>query len=206
MAFTVVGPDHFLGSGHPDVRQMQEEGMPPHLGLIESTNAGRSWRPVSLLGEADFHVLRVDRERVLGLNTGLLMISSDRGRTWSTVDAPVELVDIVVAPGERSRMVASGADGLYGSFDGGRVWRRLGDAVGLLAWPAANALYLVSADGSVSVSGDGGRTFELRSRVAQPSAFLAVDATTLYVALHDSSVLISRDGGRTWASRMRAAA
>ena len=44
MAFTVVGADRFLASGHPDGR----EGLPPFLGLIESTDAGRSWTPVSL--------------------------------------------------------------------------------------------------------------------------------------------------------------
>ena len=38
MAFTVVGPGHFLGSGHPDLR----EDLPAHLGLIESTDAGET--------------------------------------------------------------------------------------------------------------------------------------------------------------------
>ena len=60
MGFTVVGPDHFLGSGHPDVR----EDLPPYLGLIESTDAGVTWEPVSLLGERDFHVLEADGSRV----------------------------------------------------------------------------------------------------------------------------------------------
>lgn len=39
MGFTVAGPDHFLGSGHPDVAGMQA-GQPGRLGLIESTDAG----------------------------------------------------------------------------------------------------------------------------------------------------------------------
>ena len=41
MGFTVVGPDRFLGSGHPDGR----ENLPPFLGLIESRDAGASWTP-----------------------------------------------------------------------------------------------------------------------------------------------------------------
>jgi hypothetical protein len=66
MGFTVVGPDHFLGSGHPDFRdtQLYQPGRRPLLGLIESRDAGRSWQPLSLLGEADFHALQVaHRER-----------------------------------------------------------------------------------------------------------------------------------------------
>ncbi|KRF11463.1 hypothetical protein ASG90_17120 [Nocardioides sp. Soil797] len=30
MAFTIIGPNHFVGSGHPDLR----EDLPPHLGRI----------------------------------------------------------------------------------------------------------------------------------------------------------------------------
>ena len=45
MGFTVVGADHFLGSGHPDLRdeKMFKEGRPPLLGLIESTDGGVTW-------------------------------------------------------------------------------------------------------------------------------------------------------------------
>jgi len=60
MGFTVIGPDRFLGSGHPG----QGQSGPPALGLIESTDAGQSWRSLSLLGEADFHVLRSRGSRV----------------------------------------------------------------------------------------------------------------------------------------------
>ena len=50
MGFTVVGPRHFLGSGHPDPGDTDQS---PHLGLIESTDAGQTWRSLSLAGEAD---------------------------------------------------------------------------------------------------------------------------------------------------------
>lgn len=46
MGFTVVGPDRFLGSGHPDLR----DDLPPLLGLIRSEDAGRSWQPIFLPG------------------------------------------------------------------------------------------------------------------------------------------------------------
>lgn len=44
MGFTVAGPDEFLASGHPDLRdkELQVEGKPPLLGLIESPDAGRT--------------------------------------------------------------------------------------------------------------------------------------------------------------------
>ena len=72
MGFTVTGPDRFLGSGHPDGR----EGLPPFLGLIRSTDAGRTWERVSLLGKRDFHVLEAAGERIYGFGSGF----ESRGR------------------------------------------------------------------------------------------------------------------------------
>lgn len=42
MGFTVVGPNRFLGSGHPATADQ-----PPLLGLIESDDAGKTWEPVT---------------------------------------------------------------------------------------------------------------------------------------------------------------
>src|SRR5688572_22648573 len=52
MGFTVVGPHRFLASGHPSLADdhLRVEGKPPLLGLIESTDAAKTWRPLSLLG------------------------------------------------------------------------------------------------------------------------------------------------------------
>jgi hypothetical protein len=100
MGFTVVGPDQFLGSGHPDFRdtQLYDPARRPLLGLIESRDAGRSWRPKSLLGEADFHDLQVAHGRVYGYDaTGQrFMTTTDRTR-WH-VRSTVELVGFAVSP------------------------------------------------------------------------------------------------------------
>ena len=79
MGFTVVGPDRFLGSGHPDARA----DLPPLLGLIRSEDAGRTWTPVSLLGKADFHVLRAAARQVYGFDStqARLLVSDDGGRS-----------------------------------------------------------------------------------------------------------------------------
>ncbi|MGH2500748.1 MAG: WD40/YVTN/BNR-like repeat-containing protein, partial [Candidatus Limnocylindria bacterium] len=90
MGFTIVGPNRFLGSGHPDLNEAREQNLPSLLGLIESTDSGESWKPISLLGEADFHVLRFADERVYGYDASndRLLVSADRGRTWSELERP----------------------------------------------------------------------------------------------------------------------
>ena len=204
MGFAVVGENRFLGSGHPDLRT----DLPPLLGLIESTDEGRSWKPISLLGEADFHVLRSAGERVYGYDSSndRLMVSGDAGRTWGEVERPAPLVDLAADPNDSQHVVAAGASdlsqGLYESRDGGRSWVSVGDQVGLLAWPTPDRLFLVDGGGDVFLSSNGGDRFDRRGSIGgQPAAFLAENADELFVALHDGTIKRSIDGGRTWTVR-----
>ena len=202
MGFTVVGPDHFLGSGHPDLR----DDLPPLLGLIESRDGGRNWRPISLLGEADFHILESSGRRVYGFDSsaGRLMVSGDGGRGWIERSAPQPLVSLAIHPDDPDRLVASGEGALFSSTDAGRRWRSLEGRPGFLAWPGRSRLYLLSGEGQVRVSRDAGRRWRASGDVAgQPAAFENDGAGDLFAALHDGTVKASTDGGETWRVRSR---
>ncbi len=204
MGFTIIGADRFLGSGHPDQQQFEDEGLPPLLGLIESTDAGESWQPISLLGEADFHVLRSKGNRIYGFDSTneRLMFSRDAGRTWTERRPPAPLVDMAVTPSNLSHLIASGEAGIWKSANEGRTWTSAGQGVGLLAWPTPRRLYLVTAAGKAQVSSDGGKRWTAMGDVGgEPAALLAQTASELYVALHDGTIKRSPDGGRTWAIR-----
>lgn len=201
MGFSVAGPNRFLGSGHPDLRS----DLPPHLGLIESTDAGRTWKPVALLGEADFHVLETAGNRVYGFDAtnARLLVSSDRGRTWSERTAPEPLLDLAPHPRRPDTAVAA-ASVLYRTIDGGRRWVALGGEAGYLAWPRPDRLFQLIAGGLVQLSRDGGERWSpLGSIGGDPAAFLAVSASELYAALHDGTIMVSRNGGETWGVRSR---
>ncbi len=201
MGFTVAGPNEFLASGHPDA----QHDLPPQLGLQRSADAGRSWKTVSLLGQADLHVLRAAGQRLYGVDsgTGALLTSADRGRSWQQRTPPAPVFDLAVAPGHAERLVTATERGLYSSTDTGRTWRPLHDDIaGLLAWPTKDALYLVEANGGVSRSTDGGRQFRRVGEVgAQPEAFAANGARELYAAVHGGEVVMSDDGGQSWRTR-----
>ena len=203
MGFTVVGANRFIGSGHPDAR----DDLPPLLGLIRSEDAGKTWKPVSLLGDVDFHVLRAAGQRIYGVNAtdGQLMVSDDGGRRWATRIPPGDVVDLAPRPSGADELVASIVNGLYVSRDAGDTWRPLTRRrIGLLAWPADDSLFLVDADGRVHRSTDGGRSWRAVGRAGgQPAAFIAA-GRDLYVALHTNEIKVSRDAGRTW--QLRAAA
>jgi photosystem II stability/assembly factor-like uncharacterized protein len=208
MGFTIVGADRFLGSGHPDLRDIRDRRLPPLLGLIESTDAGETWRPISLLGEADFHVLRSFGERIYGYDAtnDRLLVSFDAGRSWEKRQRPAPLIDLAADPGSPKRLVAVGERGLYSSANEGRSWQLVrGDAVGLLAWPTQRSLYLVDGRGQVFVSPNRGREWRALGHIGgQPAALLATDSRHLYVALHDGTIKRSTNGGATWHVRSSA--
>jgi hypothetical protein len=202
MGFTVAGPDHFLGSGHPDLR----DELPPLLGLIESRDAGKSWTPISLLGQVDFHALRIRRLRVVGYDATSVrvMISDDRGQSWRVSDPPEPLVDLVLDPASADRILAAGENRLFLSADAGRTWRQREQGTGLLAWPRRDRLYLLDGGGRLWLSPDGGRRWHGRAGIGgRPAALLAAGPETLYAANHQGEIKQSSDGGETWTTRSR---
>lgn len=205
MGFTVTGPDEFLGSGHPDGR----DELPPFLGLIRSTDAGRSWQPVSLLGDRDFHVLEAAGERIYGYGSDFqtrqasLLVSGDGGRSWDERTPPEPLLALAIDPRDPTHVVASGEQGTYSSTDAGSGWRPLSEEGGLLAWPSPDALIRVGLDGAVASSSDDGRSWRAAGNAGGRAAALDNAGTELYVALHDGTIRRSTDGGRTWSLRSR---
>lgn len=203
MGFSVVGADHFVGSGHPGPGQ----DLPGNLGLIESRDAGKTWKNVSLLGDADFHVLEHSGDRIYGFDgtQGRLMVSGDSGRDWTERRPPAGVFGLAVDPKDSSRVVASTEDGIFISPDDGRRWRPLRDDLGgLLAWPARQRLYLVDGQGQVLLSSDAGANWQTQGSIGgQPVAFIGHE-DDLYAALTDGTVKRSTDGGANWTVRTTA--
>ena len=204
MGFTVLGPRRYLGSGHPDLRELRG-GTPPLLGLISSRDAGRSWQRVSLLGEADFHVLRAAGDRVYGVNAtdGRFLVSSDGGRSWERRSPPAAIFDLAPDPRRTEELVASTERGVHVSRDAGETWRPLAPELGgLLARTSDGTLFLVDGTGAVHRSDDGGASFEAVGEIGGRPAAFAAAGDDLYAALHTNEVKLSRDGGRTWELRV----
>lgn len=203
MGFTVTGPRTFLGSGHPDLR----EDLPVRLGLIQSTDAGQSWVPLSLQGKADFHVLQAAHGNVYGYDSTseTFMVSNDRLH-WAARSKQL-LRDFAVSPRSADTVVATIGEVVLLSADGGGSWHPLigAPALVVLAWPSASSLYGVTRDGTVRHSSDGGTTWTVRGRVGgEPEAMTVGSAgtnETMYVAVAGRGILVSSNGGRTFTTR-----
>lgn len=196
MGFTVAGPDRFLGSGHPDL----SEDLPAHLGLIESTDAARTWSAVSLQGEADFHALDTAEGVLVGFDaaSGRLLASAD-GIDWRTV-AAADVVDLALDPTDPGRVLTTGSRGelLARPLGGSGAARVNGPALYFVDWPTAELLVGLGP-GGVHMSADGGGSW---GRVdAPPGDPQALDVLPgLWHVATSVGIFRSVDDGRSWQS------
>lgn len=206
MGFTVAGPDHFLGSGHPDFLRdtVLDEDMTPLLGLIESDDAARTWSAISLQGEVDFHALSAVGDRIYGYDStgGRLMVSEDGGESWASPSADLAITSnvasLAVNVSDPDVVVAAAEHGVIRSVDGGVSWERLdgAPALGYVSWDEEGALLGIDLRG-VLYQSDDGRSWQEVGRVhGQPAALLAAGGD-LYVATAEA-ILSSPDGGETF--------
>ncbi|MEU0313909.1 F510_1955 family glycosylhydrolase [Nocardioides sp. NPDC006273] len=194
MAFTVVGPGHFLGSGHPDLT----EDLPSHLGLIESTDAGETWEPLALQGEADFHILEPAGDVLYAYDstTSRLLRTEDRKRFEEILTGDLISVAATKDPG---RLFATTGKGQVISIDAstGQTRELGGPVTAYLDTTAEGGLAGISPDGVVRASGDGGKTWQETGSIGgQPAAF-TITAQGWYAATSDEA-FHSTDRGDTW--------
>jgi hypothetical protein len=203
MGFTVAAPGLLLGSGHPDMRDYREGRLPALLGLVESRDGGRSWQPLSLLGQADFHGLRAAHGQIYGWDatSGTFMVSGD-GRTWDRRSRLV-LRDFVVSPSGADLIVAAGEPRLVRSADGGRTWTPLqAPRLVVLAWDGGT-LWGAAETGALMRSHDAGDTWEQAGSLGGVPSALTAAGSTLYAAIHPGTIMRSDDGGATWQTLYR---
>lgn len=206
MGFSVVGPGHFIGSGHPDSRE--DDVRPPLLGLIESDDAGQTWKRLSLHGKADFHALAAAHGQVYGYDSTseTFMVSKDK-REWDR-RSRLPMLTFAVDPATAEGVVASTQRGLVSSSDGGRTWSPVTNAppLAVVSWTEGAGLYGVAGDGAVHRSEDGGRTWQRTGSAGGEPEALAVDiraagAARVHVAVHGRGIVVSTDGGMTFTTR-----
>lgn len=194
MGFTVAPDGTYYASGHPGAGV----DLPQPVGLITSTDSGRTWRVSSRGGESDFHALTSSPTSVVGFD-GTLRSTTD-GETWTTRTIPAAPRTLAASP-QTGALLATTETGLLHSTDDGRSWKGLTPpATALLAaWADEQTIVIATTNGQIATSNDTGATWTLQpKRIGAPQALFAQRGTdgqieTILVA--DGAVLRTVDGG-----------
>jgi len=140
MGFAIDG-ERIYASGHPDPTVSSDA----NLGLVSSTDQGKSWSAVSLKGTTDFHDLEISHSgqgptTIYGFDSAdaVIRVSRDGGSTW-TSGAALAMRDMAADPALPGTIYATTSDGLKVSDD---------YAASFELSPGAPALYLIAAAGS----------------------------------------------------------
>jgi len=150
---------------------------------------------------------------------GTALRSDDGGRRWEALRSGTTTdLHVVEAIGPESLVVSGGCEARR-SDDGGRTFRWLalaageacGDGIGAVAFPTPSAGYVLSFDGTIRTTTDGGRSFERRTAVPTGGArmhfgdlqsgatdLVFTDLDTGIATTADGRVLRTVDGARTW--------
>ena len=194
MGFAISGPGTFYASGHPGAGV----DLPAPVGLMKSTDAGRTWTVLSRGGESDFHALTASSKGVMGFD-GALRTTSD-GKAWSLGGLSVEPRTLAAAP-DGSRVLATTGQGLLSSTDEGRSWVQVASAppLFLAAWADSKTAVGLTTQGGLAVSADAGRSWQ--TSPAKLSSGQAISASRdkagvlEILVVTDTGVLQSRDNG-----------
>ena len=187
----------FYASGHPG----PGSELPNPLGLLRSSDGGKTWEQLSRQGESDFHALTATQAGIVAFD-GVLRTSPD-GRAWSTVAADFAPAALAGHP-DSTTVLATTQDGIQRSTDAGSTWAPLanGPVIQFAAFAHPAEAVGVEPDGTVHYSADAGETWTEKGRInAVVMAIAAIkgdDGRPWIWAATPDGVIVSTDGGVTF--------
>lgn len=198
MGFT-AGKDNgiFYASGHPG----PGSDLPNPLGLIKSSDGGKTWERLSRQGESDFHALTTTKSGIVAFD-GSLRTSAD-GKTWNTVAADFVPAALAGSP-DSDTVLATTREGIRRSTDGGKTWTLVkpGPVIQFAAFGRPAEVVGVEPDGTVHYSADAGATWTRKGRIDGEVQAIAADKGAdgkprIWAATAEG-IVVSADGGATF--------
>jgi hypothetical protein len=113
----------FYASGHPGA----DQNLPDPAGVLISKDQGLTWKPVTLTGQVDFHLLEVSGENFIGVaaNYGSILKSPDGAKNWEPVQAP-GFSDVTINPDSPDEVLLSSENNISISKDFAHTFTTIG--------------------------------------------------------------------------------
>lgn len=197
MGFTTAGDGTLFASGHPG----PGTNLPDPVGLIQSSDAGQTWEPVSRQGESDFHALAATGDGLVG-HDGRLLTSTDRER-WEPATSDIPAYNLA-GTSTGGVVLATTEDGLRRSTDSGRTWADVtGSPLLMFTTFSGDDAVGISPDGRIHTSNDAGISWQARGTIdGEPAAIAATstnDGTLRVWVATATGVQVSTDSGQSFA-------
>ena len=193
MGLAVFGKQLYA-SGHPG----SGSKLPQPVGLLSSTDGGKSWKKMGLQGEVDFHLLETAGADMYGVDSssGDLLYSSNAGKKWTSRGKNL-VSDIAVNPGKVGSALALRDGKLISTQNSFTKMRAVDSTLIFSSLDWIKGSLLATSGKSLYRSSDLGLTWkkmsdfpEATSTVTQSSKIIAVVA--------GNSIYKSTDGGKTF--------
>ncbi|WP_427007722.1 F510_1955 family glycosylhydrolase [Pseudarthrobacter sp. H2] len=187
----------FYASGHPG----KGSTLPSPLGLVKTSDGGRTWEQLSRQGESDFHALTATKSGIVAFD-GTLRTSPD-GKTWKTATADFAPAALAGNP-YSDTVLATTPDGVQRSADGGATWAldKAAPVIQFAAFASATAAVGVEPGGTVHYSADGGATWTRKGQISGAVQAVAAtdgsDGNPWIWAATSTGLVVSTDGGATF--------
>lgn len=198
MGFTAAMDEGvFYASGHPGT----DSALPNPLGLIRTSDGGKTWEQLSRQRESDFHALTATKSGIVAFD-GTLRTSPD-GKTWKTI--VTGFMPAVLAGNPYSDTVlATTQEGMQRSTDAGATWAldKSSPIIQFAAFASAKEAVGVEPEGAVHYSADGGATWsrkgQINGEVLALAATEGADGNPWIWAATSTGLVVSTDGGATF--------
>jgi hypothetical protein len=198
MGFTAgMDPGVFYASGHPG----QGSAATGPLGLVKTTDGGKTWEQLSRGNESDFHALTTTKSGIVAFD-GTMRTSTD-GTTWKSIAAG--FIPAVLAGNPFSDTVlATTQEGIQRSTDAGATWalEKSSPIIQFAAFASAKEAVGVAPDGTAYYSPDAGTTWKRTGKITGEVQALAATegagGNPWIWAATSTGLVVSTDGGTTF--------
>lgn len=183
-----------FASGHPGVGSKFAQP----VGVLRSTDNGKSWSQVSLKGEVDFHMLEVSKSDIYGADsqTGELMYSPDLGKSWSKRGANT-YADIAIEAAKAGSAYGLKNGQIYKSSDSFKSAKIIKSKLAFTALELVGKNLYGASGNTLNISTDGARTWKQLAVFDKSLSVISASEKMLLVVAGDK-ILISRDLGKSF--------
>ncbi len=202
----LMGPENFdimglavfgkklYASGHPGPGSK----LPEPVGLLLSTDSGKTWKKLGLQGEVDFHLLESAGADMYGVDSGSgnLLYSNNAGKKWTSRGKNV-VSDIAINPEKVGSALALRDGKLISTQKSFTKMRAIESTLTFTSLDWINGSLLATRGKSLYRSSDSGMTWKKISDFPD-SVSTVTQSSKIIAVVAGNSIFKSTDGGKTF--------